>query len=208
MDTVNAFFGIILKFGQEVGMKDAFAHSIEITFAATLAIALLSCFFGAKIVRLCSAVMAFFLAAIAICEILRPTANMGVIVITFAIVGLICAFLVFQWYKFSMFLFSAMIGYSIALFLTSDMWICFGAAIVLGIMSLVFLPVVVILSTAVWGGVTLGFGGLPYIGIDLLAFKILAAAVLSAAGIFLQYSMGRNLLISKKRTSHGKHARH
>jgi hypothetical protein len=205
MDVSNAFYGIILKFGQEVGMKEVFAQSIEILAGATLVIALLSCFFGFKLLRLCSAVMAFFLTAIAICEMLNPIAHMGAVVTTFAVVGLIAAFLVFQWYKFSIFLFSAIIGYSIAAVFTSEILICFGAAVVLGAVSLPFSSIIVILSTAIWGGVTLGFGLLSYIGVNLIVYKILAAVGLAAAGLYTQYSMNKNHLISANGSSSGRH---
>lgn len=203
MGVTNAFYGIIIKFGQEVGMKDAFAQSIEAAAGAILVIALLSCFFGFKLVRLVSAVMAFFLTAIAICEMLRPTAHMGVIVTTFAVVGLIAAFLVYQWYKSSVFLFSSMMGYSIAAVFTTNIWICFGAAVVLGVVSLPFPPVVVMLSTAIWGGITLGFGGLSYIGLYLPTYKNFIAAGLAAAGFFTQYFMNKTHLIPAKGRSFG-----
>ena len=206
MGVDNAFFGIILKFGEEVGMRDIFARSIENSDAAILVIALLSCFFGFKLLRLCSAVMAFFITAIAITEMLRPTANMGVIVTTFAVVGLIAAFLVYQWYKFSIFLFSTMMGYSIAAVFTANIWICFGAAIVLGAVSLLFPPLVVILSTAVCGGITLGIGVLPYFGVNLPAYKILASIGLTVAGLFTQYAMNKTHFIPAKGRSYGRHA--
>jgi hypothetical protein len=101
-----------------------------------------------------------------------------------------------------------MMGYSIAVFFTANIWICFGAAITLGIMSLVFIPAVVILSTAVWGGITLGFSGLPYIGVNLLVFKILAAIVLSIGGVLTQYSMNSNHAIPSKDISYGRHEKH
>lgn len=204
MGVTNAFSGIILKFGEEVGMKDTFTQYIEIAAGAILVIALLSCFFGIKLVRLCSGVMAFFLTAIAICEMLRPTANMGVIVTTFAVVGLIAAFLVYHWYKFSIFLFSAMMGYSIAAVFTANVWICFGSAIILGAASIPFPPVVVMLSTALWGGITLGFGGLSYIGVNQPPYKILATAGLAAAGLFTQYSMNKTHLIPAMGRSFGR----
>lgn len=206
MGTTNAFYEIIHKFGQEVGMKNIFAQSVETIDGATLVIALLSCFFGFKLVRLCSAVMAFILSAIAICEMLRSTAHIGVIVTIFAIVGLIAGFLVYQWYKFSIFLFSAMMGYSIATIFTTNIWICFGTGMVLGAVSLPFPPIVVILSTTIWGGVTLGHVGLSYIGLNLPVYEILAAAGLTTAGLLTQYHMNKTHLISAKGRSFDKYA--
>ena len=206
MDINNAFYEIIQRFGEAVGMKDSFAQSIEIMAGAILVIALLCCFVGFRFVRLCSAVMAFFLTAIAICEMLRPTAHMGVIATTFAVVGLLVAFLAYQWYKFSVFFFSALLGYSIAAVFTTNTWMCFGAAIVLGALSIPFHPIVLILSTAVWGGITLGFNGLSYIGIHLQTYQILASVGFATVGMFVQYFMNKNNLKPYTYSGYAKHA--
>jgi hypothetical protein len=194
-----------LSFSQEVGMKDIFIQAVEIIAGATLLISVLSCFFGHKLVRLCSAVITFFITAIAICEMLRAIANMGVIVITFALVGLIAAFLTYHWYKFSAFLLSAMMGYSIVTVFTSNIWLCLCVGIVLGTVSLFFTDEVIILSTAVVGAITLSFIGLPYIDINLLTYKILASAVLSIAGIITQCSMNDTDFIHAKCLNYIRH---
>ncbi|KJS21706.1 MAG: hypothetical protein VR72_09450 [Clostridiaceae bacterium BRH_c20a] len=208
MSVTNAFYIIINKFAQEVGMKEIFAQFIEIAISAgaILVIALLSCFFGFKLVRLCSGVTAFFLTAIAISVMLKPITHMGVIVITFAVVGLMAAFLVYQWYKFSVFLFNAMIGYSIAALFSESIWLCLAAAMILGAISLPFPPIVVILITTIWGGITLGFNGPNYIGLNILTYyKIIASSGLVAAGMFTQYSINRNLILSSIGRSGGRH---
>ncbi|MCC7571414.1 TMEM198/TM7SF3 family protein [Candidatus Micrarchaeota archaeon] len=203
MNMTNAFYRIILKFGQEVGMEGIFTQTIEllhiniqsigILSAVIMVIALLSCFFGFKLFRLCSAVMAFFLTAIGICEMLRPTAHMGVIVTTFAIVGLVVAFLAYQWYKISVFFVCAILGFSLAALFTGNIWICVAAAILFGTISVPFAFIAVTLSTAVWGAVTLGFLGLPYLGINLTVYKVLATVGFAAAGLLMQYLMNRNM---------------
>lgn len=196
----NAFYVVIQRFGRAVDMENILIQNIEIHLGAILVIAFLSCFFGLKIIRLWSAVMAFFLMAIAICELLREITHMGVIVITFTVIGLITAFIVYHWYKLSIFLLSVMVGYSLVAVFTSNIWICFGGAIVLGVLSIFFSPLIVMLSTAIWGGVTLSFEGLSYMNIFLpdmgmmLEYKIAAATLLTATGLFIQYSMNKTHL--------------
>lgn len=206
MGTTNAFYGIILKFGQEVGMRDTFAQLIERVPEVILVIALLSCFFGYRLVRLGSAVVVFFLSSIAICELLRPTADMGTIVTTFAVVGLIAAFLAYHWFKLSVFIFSAVMGYSIAAAFNANIWFCFGAAIVLGVLSLPFHSFVITVSTAVWGGYTLGYSGLSVLGVHIPLYKFVVAAVLVVAGLYTQFTMNRMSVISGKGLNLGRNA--
>lgn len=207
-NATNALYLIMQKFGQGVGMESFFAHSFEFKLEAILVIAFLSCFFGFKIVRLWSAVISFFLTAIAICEMLGSTTHMGVIVITFTMIGLITAFIVYHWYKLSLFILSTILGYSIVAVLTPNIWVCFAAAILFGVLSIFFSPHIVIVTTAVWGGIILGFEGmsymemiLPNIIFTMTEYKIAGATGLTAIGLVVQYFMNKPNLIPTKKQS-------
>lgn len=188
----SAFFKIIERFAQEVEMEELFAQSFEFLIGAVLILAVLSCFFGFKLFRIFSAVMAFLLTAIGICQMLKPIAHMGVVVTTFAIIGIIAAFIVHQWYKVSVFIVSALIGYSIAAMFISSLWVCIGAGIVLGTISIPFSAMLVILCTSIWGGITLGLEGARYIELQTSILKILLIGGLVAAGLIIQYRMNKN----------------
>lgn len=194
----NVFFQIMIKFGQAVGKEEMFAQSAEIITGIILIMALSCCFFGNKIFRLFSAVIAFFLTAIAICELLQNRAHMGEIVTAFAVIGLAALFTVYHWSKASACLFSALMGYSIAAFFSPGFWACFAAAIILGILSLIFPIMTVTLSSAVWGGSALALDSNLLADLELLNFKIIAAACLAAAGLFIQYMTSRKQLINIK----------
>lgn len=202
----NAFYVIIMKFVQEVGME-YFAQSVTIVTVGILALAFLSCFFGLRLFRIFSAIMAFFLTAIGICVMLRASVDMGVIVTTFAIVGVITAFLAYHLYHVSVFFICACIGYSIFAVFTGNIWICIAAGIVIGVVAVLFSAIVIILSTAIWGAMTIGFDGVSYLGIDELFIKIVVIAVLVVAGIFVQYTMNKSLSpFSDKPWRTGRHA--
>lgn len=189
----NAFYQILQKFGQEAGMPH-FVPLGTISFGVIIITALLSCFFGFKLVRLWCAVFTFFIVAIVVCHLLKSSVHMGIVVTTFAIVGLIASFLVYQWFSLSVFILSVLIAYSItAVFFTST-WICFGVAIGVGLLSLHFSAAFIILSTAVWGGITLGFEGLSYLGIVEPTGKVIFAAGLAVLGLVIQYSMNKTYL--------------
>ncbi|MGI5849887.1 MAG: hypothetical protein ACOX8Q_07465 [Christensenellales bacterium] len=203
----NVFFNIITKFGKEVGIEDTITQAADILFGAVIILAIQSCFFGLKLFRIISGIMAFFLTAIGICALLQPTADMGVIVTTFSLIGLIVAFLAYHWYKLSVFIISALIGYSLTSLFTANILICLGTGIVLGAVSVVFSSTLVTLSTAVWGAVTLGFEGLVLLGVNNIAFQVIASAILTAAGIMVQHMMSNQpILFKRKKRYTGRHA--
>lgn len=189
---INVFYEIIIKFGQEVGMENYFARFSLYQTEVILFVSILSCFFGFKLFRIANAIMAFFLTAIGICVMLKLVAHMGVIVTTFTIVGLMAAFVAYQWYNLSVFLISFLIGYSIIANFNVNIWICICGGIILGAISIPLSAIAVIATTSIWGAIYLGFVGLPYLGIDQFVIKIVMIIIFSIAGIALQYFMNKN----------------
>lgn len=190
----NAFFAIIMKFGQEVNMESEFSNIVKIIFASILLVAFISCFFGFKIFRFISAIMAFFLTALLFIAWMSPKSNMGMIVTAFSLIGLVMAFLAFRWYRLSAFLMCALIGYSFAAMFISNVWISAAIAIVFGLVAVVYPVIMMISVTALWGGITLGFEGLQLIGVEYLWLKIVASVLFVAGGLAVQYFMNRKLI--------------
>ena len=106
----NIFYEVLRYFGQQMGISQIMEEGIAILAGAMLLLALLSCFFGYKFFRVWSAVMAFFLTAIGITALMSGVADRGVVVTTFAILGIMVGFLVYQWPKVSAFLLCGLIG--------------------------------------------------------------------------------------------------
>lgn len=196
----NVFYQVILKFSQVVNMNDYFIYLHDIKTEILLGMALVCCFFGFKIFRIISAVMTFFLVSIGIVELLKNTAHMGVITITFAIVGLMAAFLAYQWYKLSAFMISLLIGYSILDNILDNLWITIVGAIIIGVIAIPFSAYVIIMLTAVYGALTLGIIGIPYIGVEQFEYKIGAVALFCLIGLILQCLMNKNLFKPKLKT--------
>ena len=197
----NICYEVLRYFGQQMGISQIMEEGIAILAGAMLLLALLSCFFGYKFFRVWSAVMAFFLTAIGITALMSGVADRGVVVTTFAILGIMVGFLVYQWPKVSAFLLCGLIGYGLAMALTPLWWLRLVAALAAAVVTVPFSQHLVMISTAVWGALVLGTGGPGLLGWSLSPFwQVAAAFLLACAGILVQYGTNREIDVYRMRT--------
>lgn len=174
---------------------------------AILIIAGLSLVFGYKLFRFISAAVAFFLTAIGISALLGPTASRAVVVTAFIVLGILAAFLAYQWTAFGAFILCASVGYGFASYFTEIIWVCLIAALLFGFVSVRFPISSVVLTTAVWGAVTIGTDGVGAVGIETVWQRIIIIVCLAAAGIGIQYYFDRDSIreeLSRKDRKVGK----
>jgi len=203
----NSLYFLILRFLGNMNMADRLDRFSSILSAAILVVAILSCFFGYKLFRFISAVAAFLLTANGISLLLGPTAERAVVVTSFIILGLIAAFLAYQWKEFGAFILCASIGFGLATLVTNIFWIQLLSAVLLGVLSILFPVSSIILATAIWGGVTLGTDGAKALGMSLIHLRVMILIGFCLLGIGIQYNSDREPIheeISLAEKMHGK----
>ncbi len=188
----NALYSLIQKFFSEMDMSDSLARIVTILSGSILAVAALGLLFGYKLFRFISAVVAFLLTAVGISLLLGSTGDRAVVVTAFIVLGILLAFLAYQWTEFGAFILCASIGFGLAALLTELIWVQILAALVFGVISIRFPVTSIILSTSVWGGITLGTDGAQAVGIDLIRFRVLIILGLIVLGILVQYFTNRD----------------
>lgn len=188
---LNALFTLIQKFFSEMNMADSLTRFVTWLSGGILIVAFISCLFGYKLFRFVSGMIAFFLTAVGISLLLGPTANRAVVVTAFIIFGLLAAFLAYQWTEFGAFILCASIGFGLATLVTDIIWLHLLSALILGAISIRFPIICTIISTAIWGAVTIGTDGSDFAGIDQILFRILIIIGFGLLGIGIQYAMNK-----------------
>ena len=188
---INALHGLIHKFFGEMNMTGSLSRFSALLSGAILIFAVLSCLFGYKLFRFISAAVAFLLTAIGISLLLGPTASRAVVVTAFIIIGILAAFLAYQWTEFGAFILCASIGFGFASLITDILWVQLLIALFPGAISIRFPVMSIILATAIWGGVTLGIDGSEAAGFGQIPFQIMMSIGLSLLGIEIQYATNK-----------------
>lgn len=183
----NTLYTLIQKFFSEMNMAGSLSRFVTVLSGAILIVAVLSCLFGYKLFRFISAAVVFFLAAIGISALLGPTASRAVVVTAFIVIGILAAFLAYQWTEFGAFILCASIGFGFASLITDILWLKLLAAIILGAISIRFPVTSIILTTSIWGGITLGTDGADAAGIYPVHLRMMLIIGLCALGIIIQY---------------------
>ncbi|MEX1376013.1 MAG: hypothetical protein AB1Z23_00935 [Eubacteriales bacterium] len=190
----NAFYIIIMKFGEAVGMESEFVQSAFAIAVAVLAVSLLLCFFGKKTIRIFAGIMAFVLCALALITLMK-NAGIGEKVTAFSVLGLIAASVTMRWYRVSAFIIAGIIGYSIVATFSNILWLNISAAIVLGVLANIFPVYGIIILTSIWGGLVIGFEGDNILNLGLSSAAVAAiGAAIAALGFTVQYFMNKELL--------------
>ncbi|WP_171025942.1 MULTISPECIES: hypothetical protein [unclassified Clostridium] len=192
MESGNILYEMLVYLGGQMGVGGYIQQGAALLEGAMLLIALLTCFFGYKLFRVWSAVAAFLLTAIGITALMQGVADRGTIVTAFAIVGLIMAFLAFQWPKASAFLVCGVIGYGLAGALTPLWWVRLLAGAVLACATIPLSGWLIVGATALWGAFTLSAGVLAYLGYPTgTALQWVLTLVMTGLGVFVQYKTNR-----------------
>ncbi|MDR0852687.1 MAG: hypothetical protein LBN36_09330 [Clostridiales Family XIII bacterium] len=181
---MNLFYDILMRFGTDIGLAPEMQRILPATL---LVLSLLSCFGGYKIFRVWAAFLAFFLTAIFITEHLEGVTNIGTIAITFALVGIVVAFMAFHWIKVSAFVFIILLLFAVTEdFSISKPWLRAILIILPAVLSLPVYGHALIIATSLWGGLTLSAlvtANLPLP--EQAAFYI--GMLLAVMGAFAQY---------------------
>jgi hypothetical protein len=188
----NVLYSLLMDFGRQMGMTQVLLRFIAVLQGATLIIAAGSCFFGLRVFRLGSAVLAFLLTAMGITALMSATAGRGTVVITFTLLGLVAAFVAYQWQGLSVFVLCATLVYGLVAQLTDTAWIALAAGIAVAAAATALSPTLVVWISSLWGAVTLAFDGLALLGATSQTLKMIAAVVLTAAGVVVQYAVNRD----------------
>lgn len=183
----NALYTLIQKFFFEMNMADSLTRVVTVLSGSILVVAALGLLFGYKLFRFISAVVVFLLSAVGISLLLGPSADRAVVVTAFIVLGILAAFLAYQWTEFGAFVLCASIGFGLAALLTDTIWVQILAALVFGAISIRFPVSSIILTTAIWGGITLGTDGAEAVGIDPIHFRLMILLGLIVLGILVQY---------------------
>jgi len=195
----NIFYEILMRFGSDMGIESTMSQSIAIIEGAMLLLAAASCFLGFRIFRAWCAVLAFFLTAIGLYQLLHAVAALSVIVVAFSIIGLIVAFLAYRWWRASAFLLVAVIAFGFINDLTGYFWLALVIALVPAILTIPISEHVIIFSTSIWGGLMLGSVGIAYLGRQLpVGLQIVFGLTLAAIGVFVQYLSNKIIRPTRK----------
>ena len=166
----------------------------------TIVIGLIQCFLGYKLMKLCFAIAGFFLGG-TIGVLACSAADLKSVSIT-AIVGLICAILgaimLFKLYRIGVFLLDGILAFLLCMLLLysinsagdpSTMLLISGvAAVVVGILGVIFIRPVTIFFTSVSGGIQAGHGIIALVLGSLTSiWGIVAGVVLAILGMIVQF---------------------
>lgn len=188
----NIFFEILLRFGRDMGVEAKMQGFIGIIAAAMLLFALASCFFGFKVFRVWCSILAFMLTAIAIHQLLKNVVGMRVIIVTFAIIGLLVAVLAYHWFRAGAFVLVTILVYGLMQNLSDKPWLCILIALFLAGFTIPYYGHIVIFATSIWGASTLVTDGVrQYSLAATMPMQIIIIVVLGALGIFVQYKTNR-----------------
>jgi len=168
--------------------------------------ALICCFFGYKLYRVIGAFTAFFVTALVICRIFGDDADQGVIATTFVLAGLLMAFLALSQHKGTSVILSFLAGVYAIDTLGGGWLLCIAAGLALAALVYRFGIQVMIIITAVFGGISAG----SVIAEAFLEFANAEAssvlmtygihAILVALGTTVQFFMNRrNFLVRSKK---------
>lgn len=183
----NALYTLIQKIFGEMNMADSLTRFITVLSGSILAVAALGLLFGHKLFRFISAVLVFLLTAVGISLLLGPAADRAVVVTAFIVLGILAAFLAYQWTEFGAFILCSSIGFGLATLLTDMIWAQLLTALLFGVVSIRFPVSGIVLTTAIWGGITLGTDGADAVGIDPSHIRVMIILGLIVLGILVQY---------------------
>ena len=189
LDMVRLFFR---QMGAEI-VLERYSWPLSI---ALLVVALLCCFLGYKLYRVFCAFFTFVSVAIGIDMLLSPYVHKGVVVTAFAIVGMIAAFLAFQWQRPSSLVLAFLFGLGIAYRFIQNLWICAAVGVVAAMLAFWFPVHVTVALTSVYGGLMLGIGALPLLYQAAVFWQqLLAGALCILLGILVQFRTNRSALV-------------
>lgn len=188
MDIANIFYEINIRFIKEI-VDGGFLLQYEIVFMIAYSIiAVASCFFGLKILKILSGYIGFLLTGIILFTCLEKVANREVVVIVAVFVGLIIGFLGYQYPLGGRLLICGFMVYNIAnIFIRQHMWIRVSIAFYIAVLAVYYSVYGVIAISSIWGGLITAFNIMLYFGYQDFYINILIGICLSILGIFTQY---------------------
>lgn len=164
----------------------------QVLLAFSVVFALLNCFFGYKLIKVWAAIAGFLLGwVIGFFAALYFLENVGACALIGVVAGVLCGLAAFFVYRVGVFLFCFFQGLSLCLALIPS-WpgavVGLIVGIALGVLAMKFLREVLILSSAVGGGMNAStglFSLFGYLGNPLLMWVV--GIALAAAGAFVQW---------------------
>ena len=185
---------ILDKFTQMLGMQAQFSQAAFSVGLGILALAVLLCFFGIRLFKVFSALIMFILTGMFFLFVMKK-ANMGEIVTTFVILGLLFAAITFRWYRLSAFIMGMFIGFSFTAPFVDSFWINFAVGAAFGAAANLFPVMAIMIMTAVWGGFYMTVAGAELFSINLSDYiTALSFIFFALTGIAVQYFLRRDLL--------------
>jgi len=167
---------------------------LQTVAAVICVIALIECFFGFRLFRIWIAICGFFLfgaLGTAVAYALSDKAGIALFVgILTAIAG---AFVAYRLYLAGVFLSCGLMGYILGYLLTGIYWPGIVLGLVFGVLGVLFVKPVVILSTAISGGLLAGFTLVIVFGGSSRAAALLLGLLLAAAGVYVQWVTNRKV---------------
>lgn len=187
----SLFNDLLQLFSSCTGITDVVQEYKQIIFYGMLACAFANCFLGFKLFRILFSVLMFMLTVISICFFYRNSENWGAVVTAFSIIGLVMAFISYNWKKMGAFVICSCLICGFVFSLGVGIWICLIIGLVYGIISLLMPVEAIIISTSLWGSRILTFYGISYFKIDMLTILPLNI-VLLILSVIIQVLINRN----------------